>query len=227
MIISSSCSFPLNVDQAGDHQTSTESGDLAQRSYEISAENNEYCANKANNQRFPLPRKRKACFFLSYSCFVIFYLAFLLVIAYTYPLKPVCNIQDSDIQDFYNVSLINSTEKAKDSFYLVLEFKNRNPLISVSYDDFLNITVYYISNSNVSVNYFAETATPGFNQPTLNHTQLTVHVPAPELSQISQMRNTSVAFVVNLDFKVSFHNCRVAAYCKKKHNMTLNRSYEF
>ncbi|KAL4557767.1 hypothetical protein LXL04_035955 [Taraxacum kok-saghyz] len=216
----SSCSFPSNV-QAGNNQISTHT---AQRSYEISSENNDYDAQMSNknrsvtNQRVPLPRKRKACFYLSYFTFLILYLAFVLLTAYTYPLKPVCGFQDSDLDDFHNVSLINSTEKVKDSFYLIYKFINRNPLISVSYDDFLNITIKYYSDSHEKL-YITNTTAPGFHQHPLNDTEVTLHVPAPELSQ---MKNTSVAFiVVSLHTKGSFH-CRAA--CKKKY-YTISASY--
>lgn len=187
------------------------------RSYEISSESNEYEAQNGsvNNQRVPLPRKRKACFFLSYFSFLILYLAFLLVTAFTYPLKPVCNIS--------HIIPLDGAKTENESFNLVLEFINRNPLISVSYDSFLNISVYYISSSNVS--YFAETTAPGFDQQNLKQTEVTVHIPAPESSQLSEMQNTSnpIGLLVNLDFIVGFR----CISCKEKRRMTFNVTYYF
>ncbi|KAI3505123.1 hypothetical protein L1887_27038 [Cichorium endivia] len=219
----SNYSLPFEV-EAGSGEISTDNGDPARKSYEISSENNEYVAQMSNNNgsvkndHVPLPRKSKACFFLSYSSFLISYLVFLLVTANTYPLKPVCNIKDSDI-----LELLNSTEKVKDIYYLVLKFINRNPLISISYDGVLNITIDYVTSGNEYIN-FANTTAPGFYQRKQNQTDVTVYIPAPGFPQLSQMqKNGSGVFQVNLEFNVSFR-CKVP--CKKKRRlMTLEIPY--
>ncbi|PWA79088.1 hypothetical protein CTI12_AA209690 [Artemisia annua] len=151
-----------------------------------------------DDEHVPLPKKRKVCFFYSYSTFLILYLLFFLVTAFTYPLKPVCHI------DYLYLPVVQNKEKTYVAdLSLKFHFINRNKLIPISYDS-LNITIYYLPSGPNEIIYFANSIAPGFNQSTGNSNWRAIDVPAPALSSLLQLRGT---LRVNLEFDARFH-CR-------------------
>nr|GFB99870.1 protein NDR1 [Tanacetum cinerariifolium] len=178
-----------------------------------------------DDENVPLPRKRKAWFFGFYFSFVIVYLVFILVMTYTYPLKPTCNVLDLSLPVFEDGST-NLSEDIKDSVSLVLMFINRNPLISFSYKDSINITVYYHPLRSPRIR-FANAITPGFYQHNQKQQKVGVYMHAPELPNLLKSMNNSnsVVFVVNLVFSVTF-NCNVMPCIHRSpFNMNLSLRY--
>ncbi|PWA79083.1 hypothetical protein CTI12_AA209640 [Artemisia annua] len=168
-----------------------------------------------NDENVPLPRKRKACFFGFYFSFVIVYLVFILVMTYTYPLKPACKIDKLYIKELKSV-------------LLVLNFINRNPLISFSYQDSINITIYYHPLLSPPI-LFANANATGFNQDNQNQQKFGVYMHAPELLSILHLMKgaNSNVFVVNLVFNVTF-DCKVALCMHKSpFNMNLDIRYPY
>ncbi|KAI3677777.1 hypothetical protein L6452_37047 [Arctium lappa] len=170
----------------------------------------------------PLPKNRKVGFYLFYCSFVILYIVCFLVIAYTYPLKPVCEIDDFKLPGYNEELSANMNEEMKESVYLNLTFHNRNRLISASYDH-LNIIIYYIPPQSKSVYYLANTIAPGFHLHKLKHTIVKVHMPAPGLPGLLQLGLplSVITIRVNLEFSVRF-SCRAPCQHKQRFNMTFD-----
>lgn len=195
------------------------------------SENREYNAQKLNSnglvqdQHVKLPKEKKLWFFFSYSSFLILYLVFVLGIAYTYPLKPVCKIEDINFDDGIP-AFIHRVKGSTVS--LVLNFNNRNPLISYSYDDYLNISMYYYKPDVDALTYFANKTALGFYQHNRKDMKIDFQMHAPVLPGVKELIKNgsgSVYFVVNLVFSVRF-NCRVSCTHIGPLLMNLRISYE-
>ncbi|KAD6120291.1 hypothetical protein R6Q59_026327 [Mikania micrantha] len=168
----------------------------------------------------PLPTRRKRWFFLSYSIFLVLYLVFVLVLAYTYPIKPACVIKHFKLPALDNKSP-NITQQTNNSVYVAINFINRNPLISYSYDGLIDIAIDYYPLADPKPVSFVSTTTQGFYQHHRNRTKVEVHVVVPDLPRLLlKMKKESFSFfLVNLVFNVRF-NCKVS--CTRKEPLLMN-----
>ncbi|GJV19463.1 hypothetical protein Tco_1368483 [Tanacetum coccineum] len=91
----------------------------------------------------------------------------------------------------------------KDSALFEHWFENRNELISVSYDDFLDVTIYCPPNSTTSI-YFANITLPGFDQIETIPFSIPVQTPAPGMSGLLKMQKdvSTILFRVDVGFIV-------------------------
>ncbi|KAJ0520676.1 hypothetical protein HanRHA438_Chr10g0440831 [Helianthus annuus] len=171
--------------------------------------------NSSSNESVQLPKESKVWFFLSYSSFLIFYLVFVLALAFTYPLKPVFEVEYFDIPD-------NITEYMNSPVSVWLSFINRNPLISYSYGNInlnVNVSYYPRSRDNIVTEFnFATTTAQGYSQRHRNHTiEIKMPVTAPRGSLLKMYKETRTAFfLVNQNFSVSF-KCSVSCSHKELH----------
>ncbi|MFS7976624.1 hypothetical protein Hanom_Chr10g00894561 [Helianthus anomalus] len=164
------------------------------------------------NEPVQLPKESKVWFLVSYSSFLIFFLVFVLALAFTYPLKPVCDVKDFVLPD-------NITEHMNTPVSIWLKFTNRNPLISYNYGIIsLNVSAYYFRKSgNLTIIKFATTTAQAFSQPQRNHKERKVDMPvtAPRDSLLQMYNETRTVFLrVNLFFSVSF-KCSVSCSHKE------------
>ncbi|KAJ9544797.1 hypothetical protein OSB04_024504 [Centaurea solstitialis] len=159
--------------------------------------------------RVPLPKKRKLCFYIFYSIFVILYVVFFLLIAYAYPLKPVCTMEDLKLPGYNKTASANMSEEMKKSVYVNFTCNNRNRLISASYDQLSIVIYYYLPEDLESYYLLASIMAPGFYLNKLKQKIVKVHMPAPGLPSLLKLGKplTEVGFRVNLEFGVRF-GCR-------------------